>query len=171
MTDHGCDGAVSESRSQSQDVPDLVKSGERTGVVVIANIPTRSAPVASPVRSNYVKPGLGDRQHYLSPAIRELRKSVKQHNAGPVLHLEARLEDMHSETVNIVDEARAYAGRENCLTVRRRFSRALGGRLCAGDVRTAEWHHCSLQENRRGTLYQAAACNVTITGRRGKIRW
>src|SRR5258706_16158508 len=106
MTDHGCDGAVSERRSQSQDVPDLVESGEWTEVIVIANVPTRGPPVASPVRSDYVKPSSGERQHRLSPAIRELRKSVKEHNTGPVFHVEARLEDVHSEAVNVVREAR-----------------------------------------------------------------
>jgi hypothetical protein len=34
---------------------------------------------------------------------------VKENDAGSVICLEARLKDMHPETVDVIDEARSYA--------------------------------------------------------------
>jgi hypothetical protein len=51
-----------------------------------------------------VKASGGDGQHHLSPAIRELWKSVKEQNARTTLDLEACLKDVHPETVDIIDE-------------------------------------------------------------------
>jgi hypothetical protein len=61
--------------------------------------------MAPPVWSNHMKPRRGEGQHHLSPAVGKLRKSVKEQDARPALPLEARLQHMHPETVDVIDEA------------------------------------------------------------------
>ena len=81
------------------------------------------APVTSEIWSDDVKPRRGDRQHHLSPAVRELRKTVNEKDGGPIPDLEAPLEHVHPEAVDVVDEARAEARRKNRRTVRHRLAR------------------------------------------------
>src|SRR5436305_7809750 len=65
--------------------------------------------VASPVRSNHVESGVGDRQHHFSPAVRELRKSVQEYDAGTSIGLEACLQDKHRDAVDICNKSGSYA--------------------------------------------------------------
>jgi hypothetical protein len=52
-----------------------------------------------------MKPRRGDGQHHLSPAVGELRESVKEQDTGSILELEARLEHMHPKTVDVIYKA------------------------------------------------------------------
>ena len=52
-----------------------------------------------------MKPRRGEGQHQLSPAVGELRESVKENDAVPVICLEGRLKDMNPKTVDVIDEA------------------------------------------------------------------
>ena len=62
-----------------------------------------------------MKPGLGQGQHHFAPAVGEFRKAVQQQHARPIGGLEAGLEQVHPEAVDVVDEVRAYARRQHAL--------------------------------------------------------
>ena len=111
--------AVAQSRHQPQGVADEVEHAEGRKLAVVGGVPAAGAPVAPLVRRDHVKPRLCERQHHLSPAVRELWEAVQQQDAGPVAGrnaaVEAGLQHMHAEAVDVVDEAGAYAGGQNRL--------------------------------------------------------
>ena len=117
MPDHSRYGAVAECPDQTQRVPDQVEHAERAEVAVVIAVPARGASVAPLVGSDHVKPGGGDGQQHLSPAVRQFREAVEEQDAGPVLDVEAGFQDVHPEAVDVVHEAGAYTGRENRLIV------------------------------------------------------
>ena len=83
----------------------MIQRTEGIEIVVVTNVPARSPPVAPPVWSDHMKPRQGEGKHYFSPAVGKLGKSVKKQDTRPALRLEARLQHMHSETVDVFDEA------------------------------------------------------------------
>ena len=56
-----------------------------------------------------MKPGRGEGQHHLSPAIGQFREAVEEQDAGAVLALEASLQQVHGEAIAVGHEAGAYA--------------------------------------------------------------
>jgi hypothetical protein len=62
-----------------------------------------------------VEAGLGERKHYLSPAVGELGEAVKEQEErariDPLRSIfEACFQDVHPEAVDVLDEAGADAG-------------------------------------------------------------
>lgn len=86
---------------------------------------------------------------------------MKEQDAGPVPCLKTRLEDMHSETIHAVNEARAYAIREECGAVRSCFAR-IPRRISAKWSCIDEWCQRG-EESRGGTLDDMTARNRAIT--------
>ena len=108
------DGAIAERRDQAERVAHQVEHAERAEVAVVVAVPAGGAAVAALVRRDHVIAGRRQRQHHLAPAVGELREAVQQQQAGPA-RLEAGLQHVHREAVDVVDEARADArGRAAC---------------------------------------------------------
>ena len=130
MPDHRGHRAVAQRPYEPQRVSDHVEDAEGAEVAVVVAVPARGAPVASLVGGDHVKPGRRDRQHHLPPAVRELREAVQEQDAWPVPALEARLQDVHRETVDVVHEAGTDSGRENGLIISSHVGHVHLGWLC-----------------------------------------
>ena len=118
MPDNGRHGTVAESRDEPQGIPYQVENAEGADVAIIVAVPARGAPVAPLIGSNNVKPRRRDGQHQLPPAVRELRESVQEQDAGPPRALVTGLQHVHREAVDVLHETGAYTGRESGLTIR-----------------------------------------------------
>ena len=116
MPDDGCDGAVTESKHESQGILQHIKNTEGADVAVIVVVPAGGATIASLVRSDDVKARRSNGQHHLSPAVRELRKAVQEQDTGAIAAFETRLQQVHGETVDAFHDPRAYTGRQITLT-------------------------------------------------------
>ena len=108
MAHHGGDRAVAEGAGEPEDVPDVVEHTERPQIVVEGDGCAVGPAVASQIRGDDVKPHLGERQHDLSPTIRQLRKPVQEQDARSIGRFESRLQQVHRDAVAIVHEAGAY---------------------------------------------------------------
>ncbi len=112
VADHGGDGAVAEGRDEPHGIPDQVEKAERPEVAVILAVPADGAAIAALVGGDDMKALRRQRQHHLAPAVGQLREAVQQQEAGPAFGLEARLQDVHPQAVDVVDEASANARRQ-----------------------------------------------------------
>ena len=112
VPDHGRDRAAAERRHEPQGVAHQVEDAEGREVAVVVAVPTRGATITPLVGRDHVKPRCRQRQHHLAPAVRQLREAVQQQNAGAAHILEARLQDVHRESVAVLHETGAYAGRK-----------------------------------------------------------
>ena len=112
MSDHGIDAAIAECRHQAERVAHQIEQPERSEIAVVVGVPAGGAAVAALVRRDHVIAGFRQRRHHLAPAIGEFGKAVQQQHAGPALCLEAGFQHMHAQAVDVVDEARADAGRK-----------------------------------------------------------
>ena len=106
MADHGIDGAIAESGDQPERVAHEIRQAERGEVAVVIGVPSRGAAIAALVRRDDVIAGFGKRQHHLAPAIGKLRKAVQQQEARAAACLEAGLQHVHGEAVDVLDGAR-----------------------------------------------------------------
>ena len=70
--------AAAQGRDQPQRVADRVQNAKRAEIAVIIGGPAGRAAIAALVGGDDVKPGLGERRHYLAPGIRQLREAVEQ---------------------------------------------------------------------------------------------
>ena len=112
MPDHSRHGAVAKRRDQAQRVPDKVREAKRVKVPIVRIIPPGSAPVATLIGSDHVISRGCKWKHDFAPAVREFRKAMEKQDAGPTLCLKPGLQNMHRETVDVVDNARTDAGRQ-----------------------------------------------------------
>ena len=112
MSDHRRDRAMAERRDEAERVPRDIQEPERGEVAVIIAVPPRGAAIASLIGRDDVIARRRERPHHLAPGIGELGKAVQQEQQGPAALLVARLQHMHPQAIDAVDEARAYAGRE-----------------------------------------------------------
>ena len=106
-----------ECGDEAHDVPDQVQDAERVDVAVVGTVPTRGAAIAPLIGGDDVIARRRDRQHHLAPAVGELREAVQQQNTRAVLSFESRLQHVHGEAVDAVDEAGMYAGWQSALAV------------------------------------------------------
>jgi hypothetical protein len=110
MPDYSGHGAVAERRDQAQHIPDKVGEAKRVKVTIVRIIPASSAPVATLIGSDHVISRGCKWKHDFTPAEREFRKAMEKQDAGAILCLKPRLQNMHRETVDVVDNARTDAG-------------------------------------------------------------
>ena len=54
--------------------------------------------------------GVRQNRHHLAPTERQFGKTVQQQHAGPAFGLEAGLQHMHAQAVDVFDIARADGG-------------------------------------------------------------
>ena len=126
VADDGLHGAVSERRNQPQGIAPQVQKAKRAEVAVIVGVPARGASIAALVWRNHVIAGRRQRQHHFAPAVGELGKAMQQQEAWAVLAIEPGLQHVHAQAVDVVDEARANAGRKG-----------FNGRFCHRPLRCA----------------------------------
>ena len=109
MPDHRLDRAVPECGDQPDHVAHLVHHPERAEVTVVVGLPSRRPPVAAQVRCDDMVSGAGQGRHDAPPAVRQVGEAVQQQQARPVRDLEARLEEVHPQAIDLVGVTRADA--------------------------------------------------------------
>src|SRR5262245_32574245 len=100
---------TTERRDEAEGIAHQVQHPERAEIYVIAGIPASGAAVPALIGSHHVITRCGQRQHHFAPAVGQLGKTVQQQEAGTARPLESRLQHVNPETVDVIDEARAYA--------------------------------------------------------------
>src|SRR5262249_41807844 len=105
------DVAVAERVHESNCIPHHIEYAEGIGIRIIGSVPARGPAISPLVRGKHVIARLRQRQHYLTPAIGELRKAVHEENCRPVRLVESCLEDVHGQTT--VD-VRYSSGADTC---------------------------------------------------------
>jgi len=60
-----------------------------------------------------MKAGSGHRGHHLAPGISDLRKAVQHQHQRAVRAVKTGLKDVHAETVDVIDEPRTDARRQD----------------------------------------------------------
>src|SRR5438270_13322717 len=103
---------MAERKHECQRVLYDVENAEEVEIAIIGAVPPGRAPIAALVRRNHVEASGCERQHHLAPAVGKLGKAVQQQDAWPSRLLVARLEHMHREAIDVLNEARADAGRK-----------------------------------------------------------
>ncbi len=111
VADHRRDLAAAERGEQPEHVPHEVEQAERLEVAVVVGVPAGRAAVAALVGRHHVVARGRERRHDLAPAPGELGEAVQQQHTRPARRLEAGLEDVHREAVDVLDEPRAQARR------------------------------------------------------------
>ena len=109
MPDHRLDRAVPERGDQPDHVAHLVHHPERAEVTVVVGLPSRRSPVAAQVGCDDMVPGAGQSRHDAPPAVRQVGEPVQQQQARPARGLEARLEEVHPQAIDLVGVTRADA--------------------------------------------------------------
>src|SRR4029453_18168511 len=112
VSDHGPHRTIAQGRTQSERIPHQVEHAKSVQITIIRAVPPGGAPVAPLVGGNDVKPGRGQGQHNLAPAIGQLREAVQEQDAGTVLRLESAFSQVDGKTIDMGHEARAYTWRE-----------------------------------------------------------
>jgi len=146
VTNYGFHGTVPECRHKAQDIANLMKRRKRIETVIEPDTRPRGTAIAPPVGSYHMESGLADRQHYFSPAVSKLGKSVQEYDAGAFIGLEACLQHVHSYSVDIFDEPGADTRWENCGTVRYCFSILLSPRVFADILSIGECANSSVPD-------------------------
>ena len=77
VTDHGRHRTIAQDRDHSECIPPQVEHAKSVHITIIRAVPPGGAPVAPLVGSNDVKPGRGQGQHNLAPAIGQLREALE----------------------------------------------------------------------------------------------
>jgi hypothetical protein len=112
MSDHGRERAIAERRDKPQYIPHEVRKAKRSEVAVIGAVPAGGTPVAPLVGGDDVIARRRQRQHDLPPAISKLGEAVEKQDARPAFRFETRLQHVHREPVDGVDDPGAGAGRK-----------------------------------------------------------
>src|SRR6476620_5368219 len=97
--------AIPERVDEPEGIAHALHGPPRPEAVVKRDVRTAAAPVAAMIRCHHVVAGLGQRQHHLAPAIRQLRITMHQEHQWPTALLEASLQDMHGDAVVVVYES------------------------------------------------------------------
>ena len=109
--------AIPERVDQPEGIAHALHRPPRPEAVVKGDVRAAAAPVAAMIRRHHVVAGLGQRQHHLAPAIRQLRIAVHQEHEWPPGLLEAGLQDVHGDAVVVVHEAGANPDGDGGLAV------------------------------------------------------
>ncbi len=117
MAHHGVNRPVTERRHQSQGIAYQVQHAKRADIAIVVTVPARGTAIAALIGRDHVITGLRDRQHHFAPTVRKLRKAMQQQHARSSRRLVARLQDVHPQTVDVVDKARADAPRQGILGI------------------------------------------------------
>jgi hypothetical protein len=100
---------VAERVQNADHVAQQIQKAEAREIGVVARVPTGGAPVAALVGSDRVITRCGQRRQDLAPAIGELGKAVQQQDRRPAGPLEAGLEDVDIQAVDVGQLAGADA--------------------------------------------------------------
>src|ERR1700732_897857 len=96
----------------------MLLNGTRRAATLV--VPASGTPVTPLIRCDYVISRGCQRQHDPPPAIRKLREAVQKQDAWSALGLETRLQYVHREPVDVVDNPGADAWRERGIAVGRK---------------------------------------------------
>ena len=119
MPDHHRDRAVAKRVDEPNRVSRHVEDAKRIRIGVVGIVPADGATVATLVGGDHVVTSGCQRQHHLAPAISELREAMQQQDGWPPRRFVTGLQNMHRHPVYIGDVARADAGWNRAVAVRR----------------------------------------------------
>ena len=97
--------AVAKRGDEPQGVAHQIEKAKGTQVAVVVAIPPSGSTIAPLIGGDHVKPGGGQRQHHLAPAIGQLWEPVQQQDARTISGLVSGLRQMDAQAVVVVDEA------------------------------------------------------------------
>ena len=112
MTDDRRHRSIAKRRHETECIADDVEPAVRREVAVVVRIPAHGPSVSTLVGSDHVVASLGQRNHDPPPAVRELREAVEQQHARALATIEASLEHVHRQTIDVADQPRANARRQ-----------------------------------------------------------
>ena len=112
MAHHRRHPLIAQRVHQPQCIAYQVEKVVLTDVAVIARITALGHAVATLVRRHHVITRLGQRQHHLAPAERQLRKAVQQQHTLAARLLKTGLQNVHVKTITVVNLAGANTGRQ-----------------------------------------------------------
>src|SRR5208282_4735411 len=107
------DVAIAERRDETEGIPDRVQNSEGSEIAIIVPAPAGGAPIPSLVGGDDVEPLRRERQHDLPPGVGKLRKAVEEQDQGPPHGLEAGLQHVYAQPVDIGHEAGTDAWAKN----------------------------------------------------------
>jgi hypothetical protein len=113
VSDHRRDPLAPHRRDQAEQVEEQVVRAEGREVGFVGDRPRGGAAIATQIRGYDVVAGLGEVGHDLAPGIGQLWKAVQQQQAGSARILVPGFQQMHSQAVHAIDEARTNACGEN----------------------------------------------------------
>ncbi len=116
---HHCGAAIAERIDQRDLVPQQVEHEKRLGIRVPGIVPAGGAAKAATVRGDHIITRGGHGRHHLAPAVSEVRKTMKHQHQRPARRLEARLEDVHGQAVDVGDETRPDSGGKCAIAIGR----------------------------------------------------
>ena len=111
VADHRGRMVVPQGHDQAHRIPHQPQHAEGPQVGVIAARPAGGEAIAALVRRHHVKARLGQLWHDPAPGPGQFRKAVQQQEQRPVA-AGARLQQVHPQAIDPVDEARRDPGRQ-----------------------------------------------------------
>ena len=162
MPHHHRGAAIAERGDERDLVAHQVEHEKRLGIRVPGIVPADGAAKAATVRGDRIITRGGQGRHHLAPAISEVGKTMKQQHQRPARRLEARLQDVHGQAVDVRDETRPDSGGKRAVAIGRqaakirtrdRRPRRRGGSECqAADTRGRRKKRAPRQPERSGIV-------------------
>jgi hypothetical protein len=97
----------------------VVRKAKRINVTVIRIIPPGSTSEGPQIGGDHIISCCGKWKHDFPPAEGEFRKTMEKQDAGPTLCLEPGLQNMHRETIDVVDNAGTDSSRKCAVAIGR----------------------------------------------------